>query len=74
MTLFYVIINTSNSEEIMDSRRLEAAKLGKKSYDGKPCKNCGGTHRYVLSDGCIVCMKAAVAKQRNKLKELKGNN
>ena len=70
MRLLYVIINTSNSEGFMDSRRLEAAKLGKKSYDGRPCKNCGGTHRYVLSDGCIVCMKAAVKKQRDKLKGL----
>ena len=35
-----------------------------RTYLGKPCKHCGGTERYVLGYGCVVCSRI---KGRKKL-------
>lgn len=35
--------------------RAEARQNGQVYYQGKPCKNCGGTHRYVSSCTCVTC-------------------
>lgn len=33
------------------------------TYEGAPCKNCGGTERYVKSSGCKLCINH-LAKQK----------
>jgi hypothetical protein len=39
----------------MEKARLEAARIGKKTYRGKPCKVHGKTDRYVISGACRQC-------------------
>lgn len=39
--------------------RNEAIELGKSTYDGKPCKTCNNTLKYVSSYGCVACKKAS---------------
>lgn len=59
--------------------RQEAIEAGNKTYQGKPCKNCGNTEKYVSSYGCVICCstrndaeyikeysKSEKAKQRSK--------
>lgn len=54
----------------MDQVRTEAAKQGQSRYNGKPCRVCGNTERYVLSNNCVACSKEATKKARVKYKEL----
>ena len=35
--------------------RKEAMAAGLNKYDGKPCKNCGTTEKYVKSWSCVYC-------------------
>lgn len=44
------------SEVIYQSRK-EAKKSGGKTYQGKPCKKCGGTQRWVSSYSCVQCVE-----------------
>lgn len=53
----------------MDLKRLEAAKEGKKQYEGRECRKCGNTVRYVVSDGCVACLKENTYRHRNKVRE-----
>lgn len=54
----------------MDQARVEAAKQGLSRYDGKPCRVCGGTERYVTSNNCVACSRVSTAKSREKFKVL----
>jgi hypothetical protein len=44
------------SETIYSSRK-EAKAAGAKTYNGKPCKNCGTTLKNTRDYGCISCRK-----------------
>lgn len=47
--------------------RQEAIKQGLKTYEGKACKHCGSTIRYVSSMNCRECgVKSGLAKLNNK--------
>jgi len=35
--------------------RNEAIEQGSKTYEGRPCKNCGTTLKYVTNWGCVSC-------------------
>ena len=37
-----------------------------KHYHGKPCKNCGGTLKFVRNGGCIVCHAEKTREYRQK--------
>lgn len=52
----------------MNPKRLEAAQQGHKQYDGKPCTKCGATRRYVVSDGCVHCLRENTYRHRNKIR------
>lgn len=43
----------------MTSPRLIAAKNGQRRYEGKPCKVCGNTEKYVINASCVACAKQA---------------
>ena len=46
------------------SNRTTAIENNHKTYEGKPCKDCGGVVRYVTSYGCVPC---GVDKNKHKL-------
>lgn len=52
----------------MNPKRLEAAQQGHRQYDGKPCTKCGATRRYVVSDGCVHCLRENTYRHRNKIR------
>ncbi len=54
----------------MDVDRIEAARQNKSRYDGKPCRSCGGTERFVSNGNCVVCAAEHTKKYREKLKNL----
>ena len=35
--------------------RKQAKERGEKTYDGKPCKNCGSTKKYTSNWSCVSC-------------------
>jgi hypothetical protein len=60
--------------------RLDAIEQNLKTYHSRPCKNCGGTERYVSSYGCVKCTLSRndseyiknyskTEKARNRIKE-----
>lgn len=51
------------------SPRIEAARAGQNKYTGKPCPKCGGTERYVINAGCVVCIKSQKAKAYIRLRQ-----
>ena len=54
----------------MDTVRLEAARCGRRKYDGNPCKICGGTERYTASASCTACQKRHNDQSKLKIREL----
>ena len=52
------------------SPRFAAARLGHRKYQGKPCKTCGSTERYVINAGCVACTMAGKNKQHQAIKAL----
>lgn len=54
----------------MEDKRLEAAKLGQKRYQGQPCRVCGNNERFVTNGNCVECSKEYVRKSRAKYKAL----
>lgn len=53
-----------------ESPRFSAARQGKRKYQGKPCKTCGSTERYVVNAGCVACTMAAKNKDTQAIKQL----
>lgn len=57
------------------SVREDAARNGNITYQGRPCKNCGQTEKYVLSASCVSCTKKNATtynkKTNERLKELR---
>ena len=53
-----------------ESPRFLAAREGKRKYQGKPCKTCGSTERYVINAGCVACTMAAKNKEHQAIKAL----
>ena len=51
-----------------ESPRFAAARLGHRKYQGKPCKTCGSTERYVINAGCVACTMAAKNKEHQAIK------
>lgn len=47
----------------MEQARLDAARLGNKTYMGKPCKFHRKSPRYVLTGRCQACDIAKAAKR-----------
>lgn len=54
----------------METLRRAAALQGKKIYEGRPCKTCGGILRYTSSDNCIRCSKASSSKRYKEIRDL----
>lgn len=54
----------------MTSPRIEAARLGQRKYQGKPCKACGELEKYVINAACVACTKKAKAESEGKIREL----
>ncbi len=40
-----------------------------KTYEGKPCRYCGGTMRWKSGRNCVSCLRAKTAKRMAKLRE-----
>ena len=49
--------------------RLDAAKLGQKFYNGRPCKNCGGIIRHTISASCVVCNRKRSAETAKRVRD-----
>lgn len=54
----------------MTSPRTEAARAGQRKYNGKPCKVCATTEKYVINAACVACTKKARAEASAKIKVL----
>lgn len=50
--------------------RLQAAQEGRKRYQAKPCKHCGGLDRYTSSGACVVCTDKGSGKRDKRIREL----
>jgi hypothetical protein len=57
----------------MFSTRKEALDNGETTYDGRPCKYCGGVERYSSTTNCVPCTKL-LAKQNNKIYNRKNSD
>lgn len=53
----------------MEASRLEAAQDGRSKYEGKPCRVCGSTERFVSNGNCVACSLAHTKKYRQKVQE-----
>lgn len=53
-----------------DSPRIAAARAGKKTYTGKPCKVCGDCEKYVISCNCVKCSNRRSAENQQRVREL----
>lgn len=51
--------------------RVKAQFEGRRRYHGRPCKNCGGTEKYVENYLCCECAKN---KARIRAQERKASN
>lgn len=52
---------------VNDDRR--AAQFdGRKTYHGKPCKNCNGTEKYVENYLCVTCAKRKALERHRRIK------
>lgn len=61
----------------INKSREEALSKGLKTYQGKACKNCGGTEKITSNYGCVVCRKNNQAmnnKQRWQRVKASGEN
>ncbi len=59
---------TRRGQPINEDRR-QAQFAGRRVDQGKPCKNCGGTEKYVEN---YVCTQCARDKARNAARRKKG--
>jgi hypothetical protein len=50
---------------LLSARKL-AKKLGKKTYHGRACKNCGSTEKDVNTSTCLFCKKEIDKKSKRK--------
>lgn len=53
----------------MTTERMKAAKAGKKTYFGNPCKHCGSTERFTANSSCVDCSRTksrVYARERNR--------
>jgi hypothetical protein len=41
------------------------------TYQGSPCKTCGGTERYLTMHGCVACMRKRSAEYNDREKKAK---
>lgn len=53
----------------MEASRLKAAQEGLSRYDGKPCRICGSTERFVSNGNCVACSASHAKKYRQKVKD-----
>lgn len=51
-----------------EDRRL-AQFEGRKVYNGKPCRNCGGTEKYVENYLCVECARTRAREAARRKKE-----
>lgn len=54
----------------METPRMKAARKGLRRYDGNPCRRCGGTERYVINNGCVVCSSRSKEQSTAKIRAL----
>lgn len=54
----------------MASPRIEAARQGQRKYNGKPCKVCGETEKYVINAACVACTKNSKSANESKIREI----
>lgn len=54
----------------MASPRIEAARQGHRKYNGKPCKVCGETEKYVINAACVACTKNSKSANESKIREI----
>lgn len=51
-------INTIGITPVVEATKAaQARELGKETYTGKPCRNCGGTERYTSNTRCVTCKR-----------------
>lgn len=53
-----------------ESPRTKAAMEGQTKYEGKPCKVCGGTLRWIINCTCVSCSNARTAEGVRKRRQL----
>lgn len=53
----------------MDKSREKAIAAGEPRYEGKECKRCGGTLRYVINCDCVKCSRDRARTCQRKTKE-----
>ena len=54
----------------MEESRLKAAQEGLSRYDGKPCRACGSTERFVSNGNCVSCSSEHTKKYRAKVRNM----
>lgn len=52
----------------VNADRLAAQFDGRKTYNGKPCRNCGTTEKYVENYLCVVCARRNALQRHRRLK------
>ena len=52
----------------INSDRVAAQFAGRKTYHGRPCRNCGGTEKYVENYLCCACAKRKALERHRRLK------
>lgn len=50
--------------------RMKAAKAGRKTYLGTPCRVCGERERYTSSGNCKACVNRRSATRHAEIREL----
>jgi hypothetical protein len=57
-------VSDSGSYRVM---KLVAKQTNKSTYNGKPCKLCSATRRYVINNNCTACVSRKQRLKRCKL-------
>lgn len=50
-------------------KRLESAKKGERTFDGKPCKHGHGTKRYTSNGVCVECTAIRSTERTDKIRD-----
>ena len=54
----------------MQTTPLDAARLGERQYQGKPCAEGHSGIRYTSNSACVTCLKSAAKTRYERIKKL----
>lgn len=55
----------------MLNARERAAVNGWTTYEGRACRHCGSTTRYVSTSNCATCQRRRSSRNHHRIKELR---